>query len=197
MKRCPRAVLSAGLASVSFQLEPIAAVLDYEQGMTSESLVLVVDIGGGTSDFTVVRLSPERMQHKDKDRSGDVLANTGVHIGDTDSDHSLSLELLIPLLGFRHLGTSGREVPSGVFSDFSTWHLMQWVYSQRAVRDAQNLKTEYADACLHARLMRVVNERFGHRMADTVEQAKIAAFMGGIDVPIPLHWISSLGSLLN
>ena len=181
------AALSAGFASVSFQLEPIAAALDYEQRITRESLVLVVDIGGGTSDFTVVRLGPERMQHKD--RSGDVLATTGVHIGGTDFDRRLSLELLMPLLGFRHLGPSGREVPSGVFFDLSTWHLIQWLYSPRALRDAQNLRTDYTDARLHARLMQVLNERLGHRMANTVEHAKIAASMGAADVPMPLDWI--------
>ncbi|MGP1684417.1 MAG: Hsp70 family protein, partial [Giesbergeria sp.] len=181
------AALSAGFASVSFQLEPIAAALDYEQRITRESLVLVVDIGGGTSDFTVVRLGPQRMQHTD--RSSDMLATTGVHIGGTDFDRRLSLELLMPLLGFRHLGPSGREVPSSVFFDLSTWHLIQWLYSPRAQRDAQNLRTDYTDARLHARLMQVLNERLGHRMANTVEQAKIAASMGAVDVPMPLEWI--------
>ncbi|MGP1629597.1 MAG: Hsp70 family protein [Giesbergeria sp.] len=181
------AALSAGFASVSFQLEPIAAALDYEQRITRESLVLVVDIGGGTSDFTVVRLGPQRMQHTD--RSSDMLATTGVHIGGTDFDRRLSLELLMPLLGFRHLGPSGREVPSSVFFDLSTWHLIQWLYSPRAQRDAQNLRTDYTDARLHARLMQVLNERLGHRMANTVEQAKIAASMGAVDVPMPLDWI--------
>ena len=48
----------------------------------------------------------------------------------------LSLDLLMPLLGFRHIGPSGREVPSRVFFDLSTWHLIQWLYSPRALRDA-------------------------------------------------------------
>ena len=44
--------------------------------------------------------------------------------------------------------------------------LIQWLYSPRALRDAQNLRTDYADAALHARLMRVLNERLGHRLAE-------------------------------
>ena len=67
---------------------------------TRESLVLIVDIGGGTSDFTVVRLGPERMARAD--RAGDVLATSGVHIGGTDFDQRLSLECVMPQLGFRH-----------------------------------------------------------------------------------------------
>jgi len=154
-----------------------------------ESLVLVVDIGGGTSDFTVVRLGPQRMARAD--RSSDVLATTGVHIGGTDFDRRLSLDLLMPLLGFRHIGPSGREVPSRVFFDLSTWHLIQWLYSPRALRDAQNLRTDYADAALHARLMRVLNERLGHRLANTVEQAKIAASLADAEAPMPLDWVEA------
>ncbi|NYS35841.1 Hsp70 family protein, partial [Streptococcus danieliae] len=121
------AARTAGLGEVSFQLEPIAAALDYEQRLTAESVVLVVDIGGGTSDFTVVRLGPEQSKHAD--RTQDILATTGVHIGGTDFDHRLNVEQVMPLLGYRHLGPSGREVPSGVLFDLSTWHLIQWLYS--------------------------------------------------------------------
>ncbi|MBT9513030.1 MAG: Hsp70 family protein [Acidovorax sp.] len=182
-----QAALGAGFENVSFQFEPIAAALDYEQRIERESLALVVDIGGGTSDFTVVRLGPERMARAD--RSVDVLATTGVHIGGTDFDRRLSLDLLMPLLGFRHAGPTGREVPSRVFFDLSTWHLIQWLYAPRALRDAQNLRTDYADARLHGRLMRVLNERLGHRMANTVEQAKIVASQTDADAPMPLDWI--------
>lgn len=108
-----QAAVDAGFENISFQPEPIAAALDYEQRIDHEAVVLVVDIGGGTSDFTVVRLGPGRMGRAD--RLGDVLATTGVHVGGTDFDRRLSLELLMPLLGFRHLGPSGREVPSRVF----------------------------------------------------------------------------------
>lgn len=185
-----RAAEDAGFADVSFQYEPIAAALDHEQRIDRETLVLVVDIGGGTSDFTVVRLGPERMQRAD--RASDVLATTGVHVGGTDFDRRLSLDLLMPLLGFRHTGPAGREVPSRVFFDLSTWHLIQWLYAPRAMRDAQDLRTSYADARLHARLMRVLHERLGHRLADTVEQAKIAASLADADAPMALDWIEPL-----
>src|SRR5690606_37574062 len=133
----------AGFAQVQFQLEPIAAALDYEQRLDRESVVLVVDIGGGTSDFTVVRLGPERMAQAD--RSADVLATAGVHIGGTDFDQRLNIELLQPLLGLRHHGKTGREVPSRVFFDLSTWHLIQWLYTAKAMREAQALRSDYQD----------------------------------------------------
>ena len=94
------AALAVGFDDVTFQLEPIAAALDHERRLTRENVVLVVDLGGGTSDFTVVRLGPQRMLQVD--RSADVLATTGVHIGGTDFDQRLSLSQVMPKLGYRH-----------------------------------------------------------------------------------------------
>jgi FkbH-like protein len=103
----------------------------------------------------------------------DVLATSGVHIGGTDFDQKLSLEQVMPLLGYRHLGPQGREVPSRIFFDLSTWHLINWLYQPRALSDAQALWTNYTDARLHQRLMHVLKHRLGHRIAYEVEQAKI------------------------
>ncbi|MFC7462620.1 Hsp70 family protein [Hydrogenophaga defluvii] len=182
------AALAVGFEQVSFQLEPIAAALDYERRLTREATVLVVDIGGGTSDFTVVRLGPQRMALTD--RSGDVLATTGVHIGGTDFDHKLSLENVMPLLGYRHLGPQGREVPSRVFFDLSTWHLIQWLYQPRAISQAQTLRANYADPALHVRLMEVLRQRHGHHIAHEVELAKIRCSQLGGDTEVDLSCIA-------
>jgi hypothetical chaperone protein len=182
-----QAVLSVGFDDVSFQLEPIAAALDYEQRLTQERTVLVVDLGGGTSDFTVVRLGPERMRHTD--RSSDILATTGVHIGGTDYDRQLNLAQVMPLLGYKHIGPEQREVPSRVFFDLATWHLIHWQYQPRAIAHAKTLRSNYSDPCLHERLMRVLTERHGHLMAHEVEQAKIRCSVNGAKTDIDLSVI--------
>src|SRR3982074_878169 len=88
----------SGFDEVTFQFEPIAAALEYERQITSEEVALIADIGGGTSDFSIVRLSPER--HQKADRKSDILANDGVRIGGTDFDRRLSLGMLMPLFGY-------------------------------------------------------------------------------------------------
>lgn len=181
------AALAVGFEDVSFQFEPIAAALDHERRLTRESLVLVVDLGGGTSDFTVVRLSPKRMQQAD--RSRDVLATAGVHIGGTDFDQRLSLAQVMPLLGYRHHGPDGREVPNRVFMDLSTWHLIQWLYLPRAISQAQALRTNYSDVGLHQRLMRVLQQRDGHRIAHEVEQAKIRCSQQDAETTVDLSGV--------
>ncbi len=166
-----QAAEAVGFKDIAFQFEPIAAALDYEQRLKRETTALVADIGGGTSDFTVVRLGPERMHQAN--RTDDVLATTGVHIGGTDFDQKLSLGQVMPLLGYGHLGPDGREVPNRVFFDLSTWHLINWQYQPKAIAQAKALQTNYTDVRLHDRLMHVLTERYGHHMAHDVEQAKI------------------------
>ncbi|MDO9158809.1 MAG: Hsp70 family protein [Burkholderiaceae bacterium] len=187
------AAYSAGLGQVAFELEPMAAALDHERRIARDSRVLVADIGGGTSDFTLVRLGPGRMR-PGADRRADVLATTGIHIGGTDFDHRLSLAQAMPLLGFRHHGPDGREVPSAVFFDLATWHLIHWRYSAKAQREAQALRTNYTDPALHQRLMRVLSERLGHHIANDVEQAKITLSMASASgqtqtaSPVAMDW---------
>jgi len=85
-----------GFRDVAFVYEPIAAAYHYEETVPGEEIVLIADIGGGTSDFTVIRIGPERRALPD--RSSDILANDGVRIGGTDFDSLLSLRSVMPLL---------------------------------------------------------------------------------------------------
>jgi hypothetical chaperone protein len=182
-----QAATQAGFEEVSLELEPIAAAFDYERRISREQLVLIVDIGGGTSDFTIVRLGPRRAHMRE--RGADILATTGVHIGGTDYDRRLSLNRVMPLLGLGHAGPAGREVPSGVFFNLSTWHLINWLYTPVAMRRAADLRVDYADAALHRRLMKVLEERLGHRIASEVEAAKIRTSMSDAPTHIALSFI--------
>jgi hypothetical chaperone protein len=174
-----KAAHAAGFTEVSFELEPIAAAFDYERRVGRESLTLIADIGGGTSDFTVVRLGPARAARRD--RADDILATSGIHIAGTDYDRKLSLEQVMPLLGLRHIGPHGREVPAPVFFDLATWHLINWLYTPRVRQQALDLRTDYSDKRLHDRLLTVLDHRLGHRIASDVEQAKIRS--SGSDEP--------------
>jgi len=166
-----------GFVDVRFQYEPIAAALDYERGLKRDSLVLVADIGGGTSDFSIVRLGPGRARNID--RSGDVLANGGIHIAGTDFDQLLSLRSAMPCLGLGASGIGGKPVPSQIYFELSTWHQINFLYARKALADAATLDSFYADRAVHARLMKVLRDREGHRIAGLVEDAKVAVADGG------------------
>lgn len=184
-----RAAREAGFTHIAYQFEPIAAALDYERHLQAPTTALVVDIGGGTSDFTVIRLDPQHSRRSD--RSGDVLATTGVHIGGTDFDRLLDLATVMPLLGYRHVGTGGRPVPSSVFFDLSTWHLIHQAYTRKGMHFAKELWTDFADRSLHTRLMTALEGQYGHRMLATVEAAKIACSVSGEDSPVALDFLET------
>jgi len=180
----------AGFHEVEFQYEPIAAAFDYEQGALREERVLVADIGGGTSDFSLVRVGPERAGAVDRKR--DILANHGVHIAGTDFDRRIELAAILPLFGYRTFGPGAfgraanagavREVPSAVYFDLATWHLINTVYNPQRVAELRAMKPFYADAAHHHRLMTVVTERLGHELVARAEGAKIAVADGGSTV---------------
>ena len=182
-----RAALEAGFSDVRFQLEPIAAALDYEQQLEKETTALVVDIGGGTSDFTTIRLNQKRSALSD--RSADVLASTGVHIGGTDFDRLLDLATVMPLLGYKHIGTGDRPVPNSVFFDLSTWHFIHRAYTRKALHFASELWTDFSDQTLHKRLMQALEEQHGHRMLASVEAAKIACSVSGNASTVDLNFL--------
>jgi hypothetical chaperone protein len=176
------AAASAGFREIVFQYEPIAAAFDHEQAVTREEKVLVADIGGGTSDFSLVRVGPERKAKVD--RKGDILANHGVHIAGTDFDRRIELASILPLFGYGAYGPSidgapAREVPSAVYFDLATWHLINTVYNPQRVVELRGMRSFYADAAQHRRLMTVVSEHYGHDLVARAEAAKIAVAGGG------------------
>jgi hypothetical chaperone protein len=163
---------AVGFREIAFQYEPIAAAFDYESQVTREELVLVVDIGGGTSDFALVRLSPERAGKAD--RRGDILASGGVHIGGTDFDKYLSLASVMPTLGLGSLLKSGLLMPSAPYFNLATWHTINFAYTKKAAAQIAELRREAVEPDKLDRLQALVAQRAGHWLAMQVEEAKMA-----------------------
>ncbi len=160
-----------GFKDVSFQYEPIAAAFDYESGISREELVLIVDIGGGTSDFTLIRLSPDR--HHLAERQSDILATGGVHIGGTDFDKQLSLQGVMPLFGYGSKMKSGALMPTSYHLNLATWHTINAVYSQKSQLALGNMRYDIEDALGIDRLFKLIEQRAGHWLAMEIEASKI------------------------
>jgi hypothetical chaperone protein len=175
------AARAAGFEEVQFQFEPLAAAFDYESRIDADQRVLVADIGGGTSDFSIVQVGPGRRDRVD--RHGDVLGHHGIHIAGTDFDRRIELASILSEFGFGALGPSiggqpAREVPSRVYYDLATWHLINSVYRPQRVQELRAMKINYADLRHHTRLMAVVNDHLGHDLLGRAEMAKIASAAG-------------------
>lgn len=184
-----RVARQAGFREITFAYEPIAAAHHYEQTAPREELVLIADIGGGTSDFSIVRVGPERRGRAD--RSGDMLASTGVRVGGTDLDTALSLASVMPLLG---LGTQLVEknlpMPNALYHQVATWATINFAYTYRTEREVTELASLACEPEKVARLLKLLQQGLGHRLAFTVEDAKIA-LSSDDRVAIPLAFLEA------
>ncbi|MDD5411315.1 MAG: Hsp70 family protein [Methylobacter sp.] len=164
---------SAGFKNIRFQYEPIAAAFAHELDMgDTERLAVVMDIGGGTSDFTIMRLSERYIQKQD--RQEDILSNAGIRVGGNDFDRALSLKSFMPLLGLGSLwGSKGLGFPITPFFDLAELSKIQCMYTQKYKRDLKGLISQSNDKALTGRLLSIVEEELGHTLMSIVEEAKI------------------------
>lgn len=161
-----------GFKHVEFQFEPIAAAFAHEREITGEKLALVVDIGGGTSDFSVIRLSGKGRDAVD--RKSDICSNVGVRIGGNDLDRDFCLRAFMPSLGYgsRH-GAKDMLLPLHYFHDMAEWSKVNTLYVPRNVRELKEmLGVSHAPEKL-ARFVRAVEKELGHRLLTSVEAGKI------------------------
>jgi len=161
-----------GFKEVSFQYEPIAAAMTYESTLNKEQLALIVDMGGGTSDFTIIRLQPDSSH---TDRTQDVLANNGIHIAGTDFDQSLSLRTIMPLLGMGSLmrgSSSDIEIPVSYYHDLTLWHMLNYLYTPLNLSHLRKIHAVAHEKQLITRLIHVLQQRSGHHLLQAVETGK-------------------------
>jgi hypothetical chaperone protein len=161
----------AGFKQVDFLPEPEAAALS----VAGQGRLLIVDIGGGTSDFTLC----DRV-----DGHTHVLASTGVRIGGTDFDRQLSLQHAMPLLGAETgigdpFSKALHRAPRALFHDLASWEKIAFVYDPATLREVRRWVRLAQDSLPFERLAEVLDMHLGHDIAYAVEAGKIAANAGG------------------
>ncbi len=157
----------AGFKSVDFLPEPEAAAL----AVAGEGRMLIVDIGGGTSDFTLC----ERAGGETR-----VIASRGLRLGGTDFDRALSLAHVMPLLGHgaeigAELGAKTHSAPRALFHDLASWEKIAFVYDAALLRDVKRWVRLAREPERFERLAEVLEMHLGHDIAYAVEAGKIAA----------------------
>ncbi len=163
------AYMVAGYRDVSFMYEPEAAALA-SGPLDKGALGLIVDIGGGTSDFSVF------------ERDGDVtriIASHGVRVGGTDFDRAISIADVMPLFGRgaeirNELGEGRHVAPNAIYNDLATWAKIPFLYTGENRRMAADFAKLGVQPALFARLKTVLEMELGHDIAFAVEAGKIA-----------------------
>ncbi|ABE55381.1 conserved hypothetical protein [Shewanella denitrificans OS217] len=164
----------AGFTQVAFLFEPVAAGMDFEASLEQDSTVLVVDVGGGTTDCSVVRMGPSFAANKQREQ--DCLGHSGQRVGGNDLDIALAMKGFMPSLGLDSLLKSGKPMPSAPF-----WQAVA-VNDVSAQRDFASLNarklldTLVKDAKepeLVKRLKKVQQDQLGYKLVRQAEGAKV------------------------
>lgn len=163
--------LAAGFDEVRFLPEPEAAVLACHHLGAAGTTGLVVDIGGGTSDFSVFRAEAGEVR---------ILVSHGIRLGGTDFDHALSMTHAMPLLGHggemrREVGPGRLPVPNAIYAELATWAKIPFLYAPETRRQAAQLARLAVEPERLGRLVTVLEHELGHELAFAVERGKIAA----------------------
>ena len=164
-----------GFKDVEFQYEPVAAGFEYEASLTTETKVLVVDIGGGTTDCSMLLMGPKLAIQTD--RSEHLLSHSGERVGGNDFDIALALKGFMPSFGLDSLLKTGKPVPVNNF-----WQAMSInnindqtdFYSAANGRFLQQLIRDAEQPALISRLLTIQQQRLSYRMVNAAEQSKIA-----------------------
>ena len=163
---------SIGFKNVVFQYEPIAAAFSHEQDLTKDRIALIADLGGGTSDFTVIRIGPNCRQKSD--RKEDILSTSGVRVGGNDFDRDLSVNSFMPQFGKGTIySTKKLPVPEFLFSHLSEWSQINFMYTPKNIRMVKDILLVSHTPEKVKNLLLLLEMQQAHQLLQVVEQAKI------------------------
>lgn len=178
VERMQTALGHAGFEETVLEYEPVAAARHYSGRLDHDELVLIADLGGGTTDFSLIRVGPSLGDLGDRA----VLATGGIGVGGDAFDGRLIDQVVAPLLG---KGTSyeaefGRRmpVPPWIYSRLRRWHHLSFLRSADTTALLLKIEAGAADAQAIRRLMRVVDDELGLPLHQSIERTKVALSAG-------------------
>ncbi len=179
----------AGFKSVEFLFEPLAAGLDFETKLHQDKTVLVVDVGGGTSDCAMVKMGPSH-RHK-VERANDFLAHTGERVGGNDLDIQLAGKIMMPLFGLHSLLKNGQPMPSYLFWDAVSTNDVGAQAKFNSLQTGLSLDRLLLDTTepqLLRRLIQLRHDKQHYHVVRSAEEGKIA-LSNSNKVTVPLSYI--------
>ncbi|HTC61218.1 MAG TPA: Hsp70 family protein [Candidatus Saccharimonadales bacterium] len=171
--RLREAFRNAGFESVEFDLEPVAAAHYYESTLQREELILIGDFGGGTSDFSLIRVGPD-IQRKGK-KSADILGNAGIGLAGDAFDAKIIRHLVAPALG---AGTEMRSmnknlsVPGWVYAKLEHWHHLSFLKARDVMEMLKGVQAHALEPKKIAALSHLIKEDLGYQLHRSVQKVK-------------------------
>jgi hypothetical chaperone protein len=163
----------AGYESVQFEFEPVAAAHYYESTLDHDELILIGDFGGGTSDFSLVKVGPGIRR---RGRSAaDLLGNAGAVVAGDSFDAKLIRHLLSPALG---AGTEMRSmkrllpVPSWIYGKLERWHHLSFLRAKDVMDLLTRVRTDAVEPQKIAALIHLIKEDLGYQLHQSIQAVK-------------------------
>lgn len=161
------------MPDVIFEYEPVAAAYEYERRLDHDELVLIGDFGGGTSDFTLVRLGPGVR----REGGPKILGNEGVGVAGDVFDSRIVREVVAPRLGrgsfYRSLGKR-LELPVWVYHNLERWHFVSFLKNRKTIEMLRALRGQADDPDAIESLLHLIESDLGFAMYQAVDGAKCA-----------------------
>lgn len=173
-QRIEYAAMTCGFKSISFQLEPIGAAFAYEAQLKKQQTVLVVDLGGGTTDFTIMNLDPS--YNAQRGRKQDILAIGGVHIGGDDFDSRIMWNRLIDQFGYgSQYSEMGKlyDFPIHFFTTLCTWHEIAKLKEHPFKEDLRIIYRASTNKPAVEKLKALIEHDLGFALYKSIEKAKM------------------------
>jgi hypothetical chaperone protein len=167
--RLRAALARAGFDEVVFEYEPVAAALGYRERLDHEELVLIADFGGGTSDFSLVRLAPAR---------ADIVGVDGVALAGDAFDGRLIRHLAAPGLGLgaEYRTAFGRvlPIPLWLYERIERWDQLSFLKSRETSELLRRLRHEALEPDRIGALQHLIDDELGFQLHGAVERTKHA-----------------------
>ncbi len=171
--RLEKAYLQAGFEKVQFVMEPVGAAQYYESRLDHDELILIGDFGGGTSDFSLLRVGPG-IRERGR-RPNDLLGNAGLGLAGDAFDARIIRKLVSPALGAgTQISSMGKMLPTPnwVYAKLERWHHLSFLRSRETINMLESVRAQSQEPERIEALLHIINEDLGYQLHRAVQKTK-------------------------
>ena len=172
--RLRTAIAQCGFTDIEFEYEPVAAAYSYEQTLDRDELILIGDFGGGTSDFSILRVGPTQ-RRRGRARE-DIVGTDGVAVAGDAFDRQIIRKLVAPRLGLgsEYFSPPGKflPIPAWPYERLERWHHLSFLNTSKNLEMLELLRRsalipERLEAFVH-----LIKSEMGYRLHESVRRVK-------------------------
>ncbi len=172
--RLLEALRHCGFHEVVFEYEPVAAAYAYERTLDRDEIIMIGDFGGGTSDFSLLRVGPDVRRRGRAPE--DIIGNDGVAVAGDAFDRRIIRNMVAPRLGkgSEYLAAPDKflPIPDWPYERLERWHYLSFLDNPKDLGMLEKLQRnasipERLEAFIH-----LVRGELGYQLHEAVRRAK-------------------------